>query len=314
MALQSAAGVPQLSGILIPEVWSGKLLTKFYAATVMAAMCNTDYEGEIKDQGDKVIIRTTPDIQIRNYQKGQTLEIQRPVPNTVEFPIERGKYWNVHIDDVDKFQSDINYLEDWTRDASQQLKIDWDRDFLADIYVDADAANKGATAGKISGNIGLGVVGGTSLVIGNGNGEVSPISYLLSVSQVLDEQNVPDDDRKIVLPVWFTARLKNSDLKDASLTGDGRSTLRSGRVGMIDRLEIYQSNLLPTEVVSTNKQWIVTACHRSAVSFAAQLTKNQIIPQLESTFGSAARGLMVADWKVLKPESLVTGCIRPGAL
>jgi hypothetical protein len=314
MAVSAAAGFPQQSGILIPEVWSGKLLTKFYAACVMAQMCNTDYEGEIKDVGDKVIIRTLPDIEIKDYSKGQNLDIQRPTPNTVELLIERAKYWNVHIDDVDKFQSDLNYLEDWTGDASSQLKIAWDRDFLGDIYADAATANKGAAAGAISASVNLGAVGSTNVVIGNATGQVSPIQFLLGVSQVLDEQNVPDDQRKIVVPVWFTSRLKNSEIKDASFSGDGKSTLRSGRVGMIDRLEVFQSNLLPTEVQTATKCWIGTASHRSAISFAAQLTKNQIIPTLESTFGSAARGLAVADWKVLKPESLVTYCISAGTM
>ncbi len=39
---------PAYSGIFIPQIWSGKLVEKFYAATVLAAISNTDYEGEIK--------------------------------------------------------------------------------------------------------------------------------------------------------------------------------------------------------------------------------------------------------------------------
>ena len=39
----------------IPEIWSGKLIEKFYSATVLAAIANTDYEGEIKamDLGER---------------------------------------------------------------------------------------------------------------------------------------------------------------------------------------------------------------------------------------------------------------------
>ena len=51
----------------IPEIWSGKLIEKFYATTVLAAISNTDYEGEIKNQGDKVSIRTQPTITISDY-------------------------------------------------------------------------------------------------------------------------------------------------------------------------------------------------------------------------------------------------------
>ncbi len=41
---------PAYTGIFIPTLWSGKLLEKFYAATVLGAIANTDYEGEIKNR------------------------------------------------------------------------------------------------------------------------------------------------------------------------------------------------------------------------------------------------------------------------
>jgi len=45
MALTVAAGHPSTSGIYIPEIWSGKLVEKFYLTTVFGAIANTDYEG-----------------------------------------------------------------------------------------------------------------------------------------------------------------------------------------------------------------------------------------------------------------------------
>lgn len=42
MAIGTAAGYRQLSGITIPEIWSGKLLVKFYDASTYAAISNTD--------------------------------------------------------------------------------------------------------------------------------------------------------------------------------------------------------------------------------------------------------------------------------
>lgn len=45
MPFPVAQGVPSLSGTYIPEIWSGKLLEKFYKATVFAQIANTDYEG-----------------------------------------------------------------------------------------------------------------------------------------------------------------------------------------------------------------------------------------------------------------------------
>src|SRR5215471_7396117 len=56
----SVQPTPPYSGTFIPEIWSGKLIEKFYASTVLAAISNTDYEGEIRNQGDKVHIRPKP--------------------------------------------------------------------------------------------------------------------------------------------------------------------------------------------------------------------------------------------------------------
>ena len=45
MPVGAAAGTPQYSGVFIPEVWSGTMLVKFYAACVLADISNTDYAG-----------------------------------------------------------------------------------------------------------------------------------------------------------------------------------------------------------------------------------------------------------------------------
>ena len=65
--------VTTYSGIYIPEIWSGKLVEKFYAATVFGEIANTDYEGEISAMGDQVNIRTVPNITITNYRNTQVL-------------------------------------------------------------------------------------------------------------------------------------------------------------------------------------------------------------------------------------------------
>lgn len=300
MALPVAAGHPQLSGITIPNaIWSGKLLVKFYEATVLGEIANTEYEGEIANQGDNVIIRTTPTITIRDYSKGQSLQTERPEPETIELTIDRGKYWNVAVDDVDKFQSDYSYIDDWTRDASEQLKITIDTLVLGDIYSDAHASNSGSTAGAISGDIDLGVAS-TPKVLDKTN----ILDYIVDLGTVLDEQNVPETDRWVVLPVWACGMIKKSDLKDASLTGDGTSVLRNGRIGMIDRFMIYRSNLLN----SSSGEFDIMAGHKSGLTFASQMLNSETL-RAESTFGTLVRGLQVFGYKVVKPEALVHGVI-----
>ena len=51
----------------IPEVFSKLLQAKFYSKSILPEISNTDYEGEISGQGDKVIIRTVPAVTINDY-------------------------------------------------------------------------------------------------------------------------------------------------------------------------------------------------------------------------------------------------------
>ena len=305
MALNVAAGHPQLSGITIPNaVWSSKLLVKFYEATVVAAIANTDYEGEISSMGDKVIIRTTPTITINDYSKGQTLNTQRPEPETTDLTIDKGKYWQFVVDDVDKFQSDYNFIDDWSADASQQLKITIDTQVLGDIYADAHADNAGATAGAISGDINLGTTGSPFSL-----DKTNVLDYIVDCGTILDEQNVPEEDRWMILPVWACGHIKKSDLKDASLSGDGTSMLRNGRLGMIDRFTIYRSNLLAT--AGSPQYTNIMFGHKSALTFASQMLNSETL-RAESTFGTLVRGLQVYGYNVLKTEALGHGVITKG--
>src|SRR5262245_10384086 len=108
-------------GVFIPEIWAGKLIEKFYAATVLAVISNTDYEGEIRNMGDKVKIRTKPTITIRDYQLDQNLTVDRPSATTVELQIDYAKYFNLVLDDIMERQSDMNLLSMWADDASEQM-------------------------------------------------------------------------------------------------------------------------------------------------------------------------------------------------
>lgn len=290
----------QGGGDFIPEIWSGKLLVKFYLATVLAAISNTDYEGEIKEMGDKVKIRTTPDTTINDYEIGQTLTYEKLESTPTELLIDKGKYFGLKVDDIDAHQADIRLIDDWSQDAAEQMKIAVDAQVLAEttgIYNAAAADNRGATAGAVSGDINLGTaVAPLSVTKSN------ILDVVVDMGVVLDEQNVPESERKLVFPAKLAGLIKKSDLKDASLAGDGTSIFRNGRIGMLDRFEVFVSNNLPKNTESQTN-YVAYACQRHALTFASQMTKMETL-RAESTFGDLVRGLNVYGYKVLKPEAM----------
>ena len=299
-------GTTSMSGNYIPEIWSAKTLVKFYKTTVFGDIANTDYEGEISAKGDKVIIRTVPDIVIRDYEIDQKLQYTKPQGGTVELLIDKGKYYAVPLNDVEKKQADINYMEKWTDDASKQMGIVIDRELFADVYADADDDNKGLTAGKISGAYNMGTTG-TPLEVTKTN----ILDVIVDMGSVLSEQDVPEDGRWLVLPTVLCNLIKKSDLKDASLTGDAKSILRNGMIGGIDNFKIYRSNNMTFTIDGSNSVANVIAGHKSAITFATQLTKNETLKNPDD-FGDLMRGLQVYGYEVIKGEAMVHGYFYKG--
>jgi len=299
MAYPTSPGHPAYTGNFIPEIWSGKLIENFYDATVLAAISNTDYEGEIKNHGDTVNIRTTPELTINDYVKGQTLTVENPDKPKLQLLIDKGKYFAAVEDDVDKVQSDILLMDTWSKDASERMKITIDTDVLTNMLTDIDSLNKGLTAGRISGDIDLGVAGTPNALTTS-----NVIAEIINHGTVLDEANAPESGRFMVIPAKMGGLIKQSDLKDASITGDGSSPLRNGRLGMIDRFEIFVSHNL----YKSSTEYSIISGHKMGLTFASQMTNMETL-RSESTFGDIIRGLQVYGFKVVKPEALTVGII-----
>ena len=294
-----AAGTADLSGTYIPTLYASKMLVALYATLTVAAITNTDYEALVKQEGgDKVIVRLLPDIVIRNYVKGQGLTYESPAPSTVEFLLDKGKYWAVRVNLVDVKQSDIDYVSKWSVHAGKQMAQAIDIDVLSGIYGSVHANNKGLTAGLKSAGYNLGVAG-TPLAVT----KVNILDTLVDCGSVLDEQNVAQDDRFIVLPSWMCGLIKKSDLKDASLTGDSTSVMRNGRLGMIDRFEVFNSNNLTT---TSSGGHTATECifgTKMATTFATQVDEKEIFKD-PNDFGDKLRALQVYGYKVVKSAAL----------
>jgi hypothetical protein len=305
MSYPVVSGRPNYSGNFIPEIWSGKLIENFYDATVLAAISNTDYEGEIRNMGDTVNVRTTPEITIRDYVKGQTLTVETPDKPKIQLVIDKGEYFACVEDDIDKIQTDVNLMDTWSKDASERMKIKIDQRVLTDLLPDIGAFNKGATAGEQSSSYNLGTTGSPLTVTKDGaSATTSVIDLIVDLGTVLDEANCPEAGRFLVIPAKMAGLIKKSELKDASLTGDGTSVVRNGRLGMIDRFTLYVSHNLN---VSSGKTSLI-AGHKMGFTFASQMTEMETI-RSESTFGNIIRGLQVYGYKVVKPEALAQAIV-----
>lgn len=305
---------PAYSGTFIPTLWSGKMNVKFYLTTVFGEIANTDYEGEIKGLGDQIIINNVPDVTVSDYVVGQTLSYQVPVPNKVSLNINYAKLFAFQVNDVLDHQASPRLMDVFSGDAAKKMAIAIDRSVLLNTFNQGAAANRGATAGQIAGAYNLGT---DSVPVTLTATNVLPL--VTNLASTLDEQNVPDDDRFIVIPPYMRSLFMQSPLAQAYVTGDSQSILRNGKIGTIDRFTIYVSNALPTALAAQDffgntqagavARTAVMAGQKSAITFASQMAKMESLPN-PNDFGQLIRGLNVYGFQVVKPEALALALVK----
>lgn len=315
---------PAYSGSFIPTLWSGKLLAKFYQNTMLSEIANTDYEGELQNQGDTIRIRLAPSIQINDYEVGSNLQYEVPTPIFQDMQINKGKYFGVQVSDVLAYQSDMDLMNMFTEDAAKQLKIEIENEVFFNSFVSEgpDSANEGTTAGEISEAYDL---GNDTNPVDQSNAD-NILNTILRMSVVLDEQNVPEDGRWLVISPFDRQLLMRSNIAQADFTGDSSSTIRTGRIGTIDRFSVYVSNLLPradagrafvpglaspaagATVSGAKKRRMMVAGTNHAMSFAMTVNKTEPLRN-QTDFGDIVRGLAIYGRKVVKPEALAISVV-----
>lgn len=231
----------------------------------------------------------------------------------IELTIDQAKYFNTILDDVMEIQSDLNVLSIWADDAAEQMKIKIDTAVLLGILNGATAVtNRGTTAGFYSSSINLGATTTPLSVVANspGSTETEILDVILRLGQALDERNIPETGRWLVLPTWAAALIKRSELRQAYLSGDSVSILRNGRLGGVDRFTLYASNLLPNGTTAGLQagEYAIYAGHAHGLTFASQVTKTETI-RSERTFGTLFRGLQVYGYKVLDGTALAQAIV-----
>jgi hypothetical protein len=324
----------QSAASFIPEVWSKKLLARYWAEAVAMGVCNTDYQGEIAGAGSKVQIRKAPMVSIQNYDPTDPtalLTYEQLKEELNELVIDQAKAWAFQVDDVLVAQSDLSLVNDTTKNAADGLVQFIDQHVLGSMFADA-ATQVGSIAAPVIVTQGA-TAGGLTNVL-------ELIVEQFSVA--CNEKKLPREGRFIVVPSWMGARLKLSELRNVSITGDGSSPLRNGMIGEIDKVQIYESNNLaivdhlgvykgedtagkmpwdvgydPDSLATYNalanpERYKVIGGTRDFFSFATQYVKTEDA-RIQGRFGQAIQGLQVYGMKALQPDAGVAITVAKAA-
>lgn len=303
----------------VPQLYSSKILTRFYENVVYTEITNTDYEGQIRNQGDKVLIRFAPDVTINAHKAGDTLTYQQLNAANIELNIDQAFDWAFQVIDEDETQFDVDAANKATANAARLLQIEVEKEMFTYMAGAVSPLNSGAFAGLRSGDGGAkstlpggadtaNTSGGVDLGVHDASVALTTtniIDYIVYLNQILDEQDIPNEGRWVVLPAWACSLLKRSDLKQADITGDSTGVIRTGMIGMIDRTMVYMSNNLYSQrnTGDTLTEFNILAGLDMATTFAAQISKSEQL-RIQDYFGNYYRGLLVYGRKVVRPEGL----------
>ncbi len=291
----------------IPKLFAKGTRVKYYEKCVVTGISNTKYEGQIKDAGDEVVIRTRPDVTITNYTKGSEFNYANLASASLSLTIDYAKMYAFKIDDVDKKQSDILLDQEFIDDAGHKMAEEVDEVVLQAIYSDADSSNQGSTAGVTSSSYDMGV-SGTPRVLTKDN----VMDYFVDAQCVLNEQFVTKAGRWMVLPTWMFGLMNKSDLQNASFSGDDKSLLyKDAYMGSICGFNLFESSKLTSGASGGYTAYETSFGHKDALTFAGQLVKNESV-KLQGTFGVGFQGLNVFGFKVVVPKAMGWGHIAQG--
>ena len=292
----------------IPQLYAKKVLYDFYKSTVWKMVTNTDYEGDFKSGGESIKIRKAPEITTNDYTKGLAITYEVPAEDSIEMTISYAKYQAFRVDDVDAVQMDVDIMNMYSTDASERLNITVDVDVLTAMATGVNASNTGATAGAISGDIQLGAV--TDATTNIEVDRTNALDKLVDLGQALDEQNIPQSDRFVIIPAWYASRLKLSDIKAADFTGDTSGVVRTGLIGQVNGMKVYENNSVYTAASGAETSYYVVAGHKLATSFALQMSKVDTL-KIQESFGEYWRTLWVYGIKVVRSEGLAALICNP---
>lgn len=147
-----------------PIKFSLKLIEVLYNETIYNLIANTKYEGEIKNAGDRVRVRTAARISLSAYTKGMTLVAQDLNPTDEDLIIDQQKYFKFVVDDIDKIQNDIDAISEYAQNAKMDMAEVLDADLLSYARKNVKGENALGTVyatGTVSINTSTGVVTGS---------------------------------------------------------------------------------------------------------------------------------------------------------
>ena len=298
MAFSSTSGHNNLAnGNFSPIIYSQKVQKFFRTASVVEAITNTDYAGEIENFGDTVNIIKEPTITVSAYSRGAVVDTQDIVDDQIQLVVDQANAFSFKVDDIEERHSHVNFESIATSSGAYALKNEYDKNVIAAMVAGVSSSSPDHLLGADSGS-------GQDQDVGFGSSEVDPVDTISKHNRLLNAADVPEENRWFLAGPEFVEQLGQANSKLMSDTTGNAAPLRNGKVinGKIMNMDVYMTNNFAAS--STSNFFKVLGGHMSSTATANHIAKIEVIRHPES-FSDVVRGLHVFGRKVLRDNALV---------
>ena len=300
----------QTNSFFLPKIYSKKVLNFFRKASVVEAITNTDYAGEISAFGDSVRIIKEPVISVSDYTRGSDTTATKLTDQELTLVVDSAKAFKFIVDDIETNMSHVNFKEVATSSAAYALRDSYDAAVIASMFSGVSTSSPdhvlGADASAATQTMGQHQGGSNAIDLTGSDGTgTDPLDVMAFMAKLLDEQSVPEEGRWFVAPPSFYNELSQSGSKLLSVDFNaGQGSIRNGLVssGKLRGFDMYKSNNVAAASTATGK---ILAGHISSTATAQTIISTEVLRD-PTSFGDIVRGLHVYGAKVLRPEALVS--------
>ena len=287
MAFTTAAGYGNLpNGNFSPIIYSKQVQLAFRKGSVVEAITNSDYFGEIANFGDTVKVIKEPEITVKSYARGTTISPQDIDDEEFSLTIDKANYFAFKVDDIEEAHSHINFQSLASDRAAYRLKDQYDQEvlgylsgfkqsalhgvadtanttvngtkavstagsdeLLSSMKIDAsDFGDGDGSTGSASNSIVLQPRAGGATDTTPADGTTFPLTLIARMSRKLDQQNVDSANRWLVVDPVFVELLKDEDsrLFNADFGGNTGGLQNGMVINNLHGFKVYSSNNLPS--------------------------------------------------------------------
>ena len=274
----------------IPEIWSQKLNYMLSKDCVMLQCVNRNWEGEIKNQGDKVKIITPADVAISTLSTSN-ITYDELEPTSQDLVIDQKKFFAFKINDVAQVQSNADIMEAHLKNAKKAIEEVQDA-YILSLHTEVDSKN---------------VVGDEETAVTLDKPTI--YSKFVELALCLKNSNAVSAGVRpwvVINPVIESYLLQSSEFIGAHNVAD--ETLREGAIGRIAGMDV----LVSTNLTDVSGKYYVLAGTNEAITFASQLSKIESLRDKDS-FSDLVRGLYLYGAKVVQPKALAKMIVASAA-